>query len=33
MNYDAIVCGGRLGQYKYYDMDQAMLAALEVGIE
>ena len=25
-----LVIGGRLGQYKYYDMDQAMAAALEV---
>lgn len=27
-----LILGGRLGQYKYYDMDQAMLAALEVEI-
>ena len=27
-----LVVGGRLGQYKYYDMDQAMAAALEVKI-
>lgn len=27
-----LVVGGRLGQYKYYDMDQAVAAALAVGI-
>lgn len=27
-----LVVGGRLGAYKYYDMDQAMLAALELEI-
>lgn len=27
-----ISCGGRLGEYKYYDMDKAMAAALNVGI-
>lgn len=26
-----LIVGGRLGGYKYYDMDQAMAAALEVG--
>ena len=25
-----LILGGRLGQYKYYDMDQAMLSALDV---
>ena len=32
-NYDTLVIGGRLGGYKYYDMDQAMAAALELPIE
>ena len=27
-----LIAGGRLGGYKYYDMDQAMAAALEVKI-
>lgn len=27
-----LVVGGRLGQYKYYDMDQAVLAALELDL-
>ena len=31
--YDSLVIGGRLGGYKYYDMDQAMAAALEMPIE
>ncbi len=30
--YPNLVIGGRLGAYKYYDMDQAMKAALEVKI-
>ena len=29
-NNPKIICGGRLGGYKYYDMDQAVAAALEV---
>ena len=32
-NNQTIICGGRLGGYKYYDMDQAMAAALEVALE
>lgn len=28
---NSLIVGGRLGGYKYYDMDQAMAAALEVG--
>ncbi len=31
-NYDSLVVGGRLGGYKYYDMDQAMAAAQELPI-
>ena len=27
-----LVIGGRLGNYRYYDMDQAMAAALELKI-
>jgi UDP-galactopyranose mutase len=27
-----LVVGGRLGEYRYYDMDQAMAAALAVAI-
>ena len=27
-----LVIGGRLGKYRYYDMDQAMAAALELKI-
>ena len=29
-NNQTILAGGRLGGYKYYDMDQAVAAALEV---
>ena len=25
-----VIFGGRLGEYKYYDMDQVILAALEL---
>jgi len=28
-----LILGGRLGAYKYYDMDQAMAAALEINID
>lgn len=31
-NYNYLIIGGRLGGYKYYDMDQAMAAALEIEI-
>ena len=31
-NYNYLIVGGRLGSYKYYDMDQAMAAALEIEI-
>ena len=27
-NEEKIIFGGRLGEYKYYDMDQVILAAL-----
>ena len=27
-NENKIIFGGRLGEYKYYDMDQVILAAL-----
>ena len=27
--YGAVIFGGRLGEYKYYDMDQVIVAALE----
>ena len=30
-NYNSLIVGGRLGGYKYYDMDQAMAAALQIG--
>ena len=26
---DKVIFGGRLGEYKYYDMDQVIAAALE----
>lgn len=29
-NLDNVYFTGRLGQYKYYDMDKAVLAALEL---
>ncbi len=32
-DYDSLVIGGRLGGYKYYDMDQTIAAALEMPIE
>lgn len=31
-DYDSLVIGGRLGQYKYFDMDKSVAAALEVKI-
>ena len=31
--YASLVIGGRLGQYKYFDMDKAMAAALELPID
>jgi UDP-galactopyranose mutase len=27
---DKVIFGGRLGQYKYYNMDQVIVAALEI---
>jgi UDP-galactopyranose mutase len=31
--YPRLVVGGRLGAYRYYDMDKAVAAALEVPID
>lgn len=31
-NGSAVVCGGRLGQYRYYDMDKSVAAALELAV-
>ena len=31
-NIPNLILGGRLGQYRYYDMDQAMVSALQVEI-
>ena len=27
-----VIFGGRLGEYKYYDMDQVIAAAMQVGV-
>ena len=30
MKYDYLIVGGRLGVYKYYDMDKVIASALEL---